>query len=57
MELSPQERAVLHDLVDQLVEVTDNNTYWLGQVREIALELRARLDSWLTNDGFPPRPH
>ncbi|GAA4891681.1 hypothetical protein [Streptomonospora salina] len=46
-ELSPNERAELESLVDELVAATEDRVFWLGRVRETALEIQRRLGSLL----------
>ncbi|WP_156184783.1 hypothetical protein [Allosalinactinospora lopnorensis] len=53
MDLTPHERRELKDLTEQLIEATNNNTYWLNQVRETSIELRDRLNAWLDDDQEP----
>ncbi|WP_046470902.1 hypothetical protein [Allosalinactinospora lopnorensis] len=53
MDLSPKERHALNDLVDQLVEATEDHAYWLGSVRQTSLELRERLTEWLDTEQPP----
>ncbi|TQN30400.1 hypothetical protein FHX37_0277 [Haloactinospora alba] len=47
MNLTPQERQELRDLVEQLVQATEGHAFWLNQVRATILALRDRLDAWL----------
>ncbi|TQN28676.1 hypothetical protein FHX37_4036 [Haloactinospora alba] len=47
MNLTPQERRELRDLVEQLVQATEGHAFWLNQVRATILALRDRLDAWL----------
>ncbi|NYE47638.1 hypothetical protein HDA32_002758 [Spinactinospora alkalitolerans] len=43
MELTPQERDALKELLDDLIALTDDHEFWLGRVRETSLELRERI--------------
>ncbi|GAA4934390.1 hypothetical protein GCM10023224_13670 [Streptomonospora halophila] len=45
--LTEHERSELHDLVDELVCATDDRVFWLGAVRETALEIQRRLRGML----------
>ncbi|MUL42539.1 hypothetical protein FZ103_15390 [Streptomonospora sp. PA3] len=46
-ELTPAERTELQDLVDELVSATEDRVFWLGRVRETALEIQRRLGAML----------
>lgn len=41
--MSTTTRRELMDLIDELIAATDDNTYWLGPVRDISLEIRELL--------------
>ncbi|GAA3739595.1 hypothetical protein GCM10022205_27190 [Spinactinospora alkalitolerans] len=43
VELTPQERDALKELLDDLIALTDDHEFWLGRVRETSLELRERI--------------
>ncbi|WP_046469715.1 hypothetical protein [Allosalinactinospora lopnorensis] len=43
MTLTYTECHALRDLIDELIAATDDNTYWLGPVRDTSLELRELL--------------
>ncbi|QBI53158.1 hypothetical protein [Streptomonospora litoralis] len=45
--LTDDERAKLRGLVDELVSATEDRVFWLGQVRETALEIQRRMESML----------
>ncbi|TQN30334.1 hypothetical protein FHX37_0208 [Haloactinospora alba] len=47
MNLTPQERRELRDLVEQLVQATEGHAFWLNRIRATILALRDRLDAWL----------
>ncbi|TQN33186.1 hypothetical protein FHX37_3187 [Haloactinospora alba] len=51
MNLTPQERRELRDLVEQLVQATEGHAFWLNQVRATILALRDRLDAWLGDEN------
>ncbi len=45
MYMSPDVQQELSDLVEELIEATDDHVYWLGPVRQTSLELRELLTS------------
>ncbi|TQN33516.1 hypothetical protein FHX37_3538 [Haloactinospora alba] len=51
MNLTPQERRELRDLVEQLVQATEDHAFWLNRVRELSIELHHRLDALLGTSG------
>ncbi|TQN33245.1 hypothetical protein FHX37_3250 [Haloactinospora alba] len=55
MNLTPQERRELLDLLDQLTQAMDDNTLWPGQLRDTLLELRTRVRTWLGDQTEEPR--
>ncbi|TQN33399.1 hypothetical protein FHX37_3414 [Haloactinospora alba] len=62
MNLTPQERRELLDLLEQLSQAIDGNALWPGQIRDILRELHARVVAWLgdTDENGtenPPPPH
>lgn len=48
--LTDAERTALRDLLDELVEATEDRDYWLGRARETAMEIRHRLSDLLDRD-------
>ncbi|KII00007.1 hypothetical protein LP52_03400 [Streptomonospora alba] len=46
-ELTRAERAELQELVEELVAATEDRVFWLGRVRETALEIQRRLGAML----------
>ncbi|MDT0304852.1 hypothetical protein [Streptomonospora wellingtoniae] len=47
--LTETERRALCDLLDELVEATEDRVFWFGRAREAALEIKRRLDTLLTD--------
>ncbi|MFD0772703.1 hypothetical protein ACFQZ2_02070 [Streptomonospora algeriensis] len=45
--LTTDERAELQELVEELVSATEDRVFWLGRVRETALEIQRRLGGML----------
>ncbi|GAA4944503.1 hypothetical protein GCM10023224_29460 [Streptomonospora halophila] len=41
--LTEVERRALRDLLDELVDATEDRVFWLGRARETALEIKRRL--------------
>ncbi|QBI52544.1 hypothetical protein [Streptomonospora litoralis] len=48
--LTEAERRALRDLVDELIEATEDRVFWLGPVRETALEMQRRLGALLDTE-------
>ncbi|TQN27579.1 hypothetical protein FHX37_4300 [Haloactinospora alba] len=51
MNLTPQERCELRDLLEQLAQAMDGNALWPGQLRDILQELHARVVAWLGDEN------
>ncbi|KII00621.1 hypothetical protein LP52_00495 [Streptomonospora alba] len=45
--LTDAERLALRDLLDEMVEATEDHVFWFGRAREAALEIRRRLTALL----------
>lgn len=45
--LTAGERAELQALVDDLISATEDRVYWVGPVRDTALEIRRRMGNML----------
>ncbi|GAA4914633.1 hypothetical protein [Streptomonospora salina] len=45
--LTDAERIALRDLLDEMVEATEDHVFWFGRAREAALEIRRRLGALL----------
>ncbi len=48
--LTRDEIAALRALATDLVAATDDHVFWLGRVRDTALELQQTIDVWM--EGF-----
>ncbi|MFD0773685.1 hypothetical protein ACFQZ2_07060 [Streptomonospora algeriensis] len=48
--LTDAERLALRDLLDEMVEATDDHVFWFGRAREAALEIRRRLAALLDRE-------
>ncbi|TQN33550.1 hypothetical protein FHX37_3575 [Haloactinospora alba] len=57
MNLTPQERRELLDLVEQLAQAMDGNALWPGQLRDILQELHARVVAWLGDEEMVSHQH
>ncbi|TQN30155.1 hypothetical protein FHX37_0016 [Haloactinospora alba] len=57
MNLTPQERQELRDLLEQLSQAMDDDALWPGQIRDILRELHARVVAWLGDEDAETVPH
>ncbi|TQN30408.1 hypothetical protein FHX37_0286 [Haloactinospora alba] len=57
MNLTPQERRELLDLLEQLSQAMDGNALWPNQIRDILRELHARVVAWLGDEDTETVSH